>query len=100
MNSVVNVFYFLIIIISIATCCHGSKCLCECMCRWMDYRHMVARERAIEEERRTVIHPIPIPLPFPNRQATKIIPADKYVVFLNPGNCPMSIGLPKEYSNV
>jgi len=73
------------------------------MCRWCDHWYEISQEgerRARMEERRTAVHPIPIPLPFPNQQATKIIPADKYVVFLNPGNTPMSIGLPKEYSEV
>ena len=83
-SSAVNVFYFLIVICGFAACCHGFKCCCECLFRWLDYWYEIKAEE--EMERRTAIHPMPIPLPFPKPQATKIIPADKYVVFLNPGN--------------
>lgn len=98
MNSAANAFIFIMAIIAVAACCHISKCCCECLFRWLDYWLEIKAEE--EMERRTTIHPMPIPLPFPKQKATKIIPADRYVVFLNPGNAPMSIGLPKEYSEV
>ncbi len=96
--------FFILAICAVALCCHCFRCLCECMFRWIDYWHEVSYERAMRErmeQRGTVIHPMPIPLSFPKQhKSTKIIPADKYIVFLNPDGHKMCLGLPQEYSNV
>lgn len=81
-SSMVSVVWFLIFILGIALCCQGFGCLLECLCRWADYWYEKERE--------------------PFRQ-TQIVPCGivkKYIVVVNPQGHPMSLGLPKEYSNV
>jgi hypothetical protein len=102
MNSISSVFYFFLFIFSIVACCNICKCFCNCMCNWADYWYELKLE---ERHRQTQISPrqisprevtpVFIP-PSPN----KIIPADKYIVVMNPQGHPISLGLPKEYSNV
>ena len=93
----VNVIYFIIFILSIAVCCQIFRCLCECMCRWADYWYDLKQE---EEYRQTQIVPSPPPVYMLRKPLTKVVPAHKYIVVMNPQGHPISLGLPKEYSNV
>ena len=88
--AIVNVFYFIIFILSIAACCQIVQGLCECMCRWTDYWYALKSRRLA---RQTQIVPMVQIMP-PNPTLKK------YIVFVNPHGHPISLGLPKEYSNV
>ena len=92
---IVNLIYFLIYIISLAACFTICGWFCECMCRWADYWHELKLE---EEYRQTQI--VPRRTLLPPQKSTKIVPVHEYIVVMNPQPHPISLGLPKEYSNV
>ena len=84
MSSVGDVIWFLLCLRMIAGCCNCTRCFIELGCKLIDRYY----DRQI---RLTMIAP---------SRPDKIIPPEKYVVVINPPNCPVSIGLPEEYSNV
>ena len=95
---IVNVFYFMMVMCGIAACCQLCKCFCNCLCNWIDFWY----EKSQLRRRQTQVLPRVVTPVFEPPSPTKIVPDYKYVVFLNPKGheFPISIGLPKEYSNV
>jgi len=70
------------------------------MCNWADYWYELKLEERHRRRTQIQISPrevMPVFIPPPT---TKIIPAEKYIVVVNPQGHPISLGLPKEYSNV
>ena len=88
--AVSSVIFFLLFLLGVALCCHLFRCFVECLCRWADYWYEKEQEEAFRQTqvvpRDIFIKPVP--------------PVKKYIVVVNPQGHPMSLGLPKEYSNV
>ena len=87
-NIVVNLFWFLVVMIFIIVGCKVIECVFKCTCLCIDRWYLAKEEQRRRREALTRIMPT---------QKEEL--PDKYVVFLNPFG-PPSIGLPKEYSNV